>query len=203
MKKLFIPAKSLIDIDKVLKKFKEKGKIGVITTIQFLDQVKKLKKFVFGGQILGCNIKNAEKINKKVNAFLYIGSGKFHPLLVAAKLKKPVYIANPLTNEISRVSKEEIENFKKRKKGAVLRFLNSKKFGILVSTKPGQNNLKNAVNLEKRLKNSFIFITNEIRQEYLDNFPDIECWINTACPRIILPKMINYEDVIPNLKKII
>ena len=79
MKILHIHAKSKENINTVLKKFKIKGKIGTITTIQYLDQVKKLKNFIFGGQILGCNIKNAEKINKKVDSFLYIGSGIFHP----------------------------------------------------------------------------------------------------------------------------
>ena len=202
MKTLFIPAKSNVDITNVLKKFKVKEKIGTITTIQFLDQVKKLKNFVFGGQILGCNIKNAEKINNKVNSFLYIGSGKFHPLLVAYKLKKPVYIANPLTNEISQITNEDIKEYEKRRKGSILRFLTSNKFGIIVSTKSGQNNLNEAIGLQKKLKNSFIFITDEIREEYLENFPDIECWINTACPRISLSKMINLEDVIPNLRRI-
>ncbi len=202
MKTLFIPAKSKLKIKKVIQKFLKKYKIkniGTITTIQFLDQVKKLKNFIFCGQILGCNIKNAEKLNKKVNAFLYIGSGKFHPILVAYKLKKPVYIANPYTNKISQITQKEIKNYMKRKKGSILRFLNSEKFGIIISTKPGQYNLKKAILLQQKLKNSYIFITNNIREEFLENFPDIECWINTACPRISIKKLINYQDVIPNL----
>jgi len=200
MKILFIPAKSRISIKKVIQKFLKKYKakeIGTITTIQFLDQVKKLKEFIFGGQILGCNIKNAEKINNKVKAFLYIGSGEFHPLYVAYKLKKPVYIANPITNQISKITKKDIENYKKKLKGKVLKFLTSKKFGIIISTKPGQYNIKKALKLKKKIKNSYLFLTNEIKQEYLENFLDIDCWINTACPRIEIKNLIN---VIPNLE---
>lgn len=204
MKILFIPAKSKLSIKKVVQKFLKKHKaekIGVITTIQYLDQIKKLKNFILGGQITGCNIKNAEKIKKKVNAFLYIGSGTFHPLLVAYKLKKPVYIANPNTNKLSKITNKDIKDHIKRKKGSILKFLSSNKFGIIISTKPGQYNLKDAINLHKKLKNSYLFITDNIIEGELENFPDIECWINTACPRISFKKIIKYEDVIPNLEK--
>ena len=52
-----------------------------------------LKNSVIGGQITGCNINNALKIKNKVNSFLYIGSGIFHPIEIAIKTKKKVYIA--------------------------------------------------------------------------------------------------------------
>src|SRR3989344_2423551 len=112
MKTLFIPAKSRISIKESLKKVKINGRMGLITTIQFLDQLKLankiLKNSVIGDQILGCNIKNAEKIKDKVDFFLYIGSGRFHPIYVAQKIKKPVYILNPNTNEFSKIDESEI-----------------------------------------------------------------------------------------------
>ena len=204
MKTLFIPAKSKIDISIVLKKVKIKGKLGLITTAQFLQQLPKAKKVlknsIIAGQILGCNVSAAEKIKNKVNAFLYIGSGKFHPIQAAIKTNKPVYIANPNTNEFSKISKEEIERKKREQKGKLLRFLSSEKLGILVSTKPGQNNLKKALSLQKKLKKeSFIFMFNTLNIEELENFRDIDCWINTACPRIEGKKIINM-DVVPNFK---
>ncbi len=197
MKTLFIPAKSKTDINKVLKKVKIKGKVGLITTIQFLDQVKQLKNnnYIFGGQILGCNIKNAEKIKNKVNSFLFIGSGKFHPINVARKLKKDVYIANPVTNEFSKINKSEIEDYERRLKGKLLRFYNSTSYGILVSTKPGQNHLKKALELNKKLKNSYIFLFDNLDQNEFENFRDIDCWINTACSRIEGKNIINLEDL--------
>jgi len=202
MKTLFIPAKSKVDISVVLKKVKIKGKIGLITTAQFLNQLPKAKKIIknsiIAGQILGCNVSTAEKIKNKVNSFLYIGSGKFHPIQAAIKTNKQVYIANPNTNEFSRISKEEIEKKKREQKGKLLKFLASKKLGILVSTKPGQNNLKKALSLQKKLKKeSFIFIFNTLNTEELENFPDIDCWINTACPRIEGKKIVNI-GVVPN-----
>lgn len=194
MKTLFIPAKSKTSILPVLKKVKLKGKTGTITTIQYLDQVKKLKGYIFGGQILGCNIKNAKKL--KVDQYLFIGSGKFHPIYVALKLKKPVYIANPETNEFSKISDTEIQKLEKQLKGKLIKFHSAKKLGIIVSTKPGQNNIKQAIKLKHTLKKpSFIFITDNLNLDELENFPDIDCWINTACPRIQGKSIINYEDL--------
>ncbi len=205
MKTLFIPAKSKIDISKVLKKVKIKGKIGLVTTAQFLHQLPKAKKVlkssIIAGQILGCNASVAEKIKNKVDVFLYIGSGKFHPIEVAIKTNKPVYIANPNTNEFSRISEEEIKKKKRNQKGKLLKFLASEKIGILVSTKPFQYNLKKALILKKKLKkDSFIFLFNTLNIEELENFPDIGCWVNTACPRIEGKNIINVENVVPNLK---
>ncbi len=197
MKKIFIPAKSKKNIGEVLKKVKIKGKVGLITTIQFLDQVKNLKNknFIFGGQILGCNIKNAEKIKNKINSFLYIGSGKFHPINIAIKLKKSVYIANPLTNEFSKIKESEIKDYEKKLKGKLSKFYAAKKYGIMVSTKKGQYNIKKALELNKKLKNSYIFLFDNLDQNEFENFSEIDIWINTACSRIEGKNIINLEDL--------
>ena len=162
MKTLFIPAKSRISIKESLKKVKINGRMGLITTIQFLDQLKLankiLKNSVIGDQILGCNIKNAEKIKDKVDFFLYIGSGRFHPIYVAQKIKKPVYILNPNTNEFSKIDESEIIDYERKLKGKLSKFYSARSYGILVSTKPGQYQMKKAELLRKKLKNSFIFI---------------------------------------------
>ena len=67
-----------------------------------------------------------------------------------------------------------------------MKFLSSKNIGILVSIKPGQYNLKKAFALKKKLrdKKCYIFLSDNIGAEQLENFPFIECWVNTACPRI-------------------
>jgi len=199
MKVLFIPAKSVIDITESLKKVNISGRIGLITTIQFLDQLKKanklLKDSVIGGQILGCNIKNAEKIKNKIDSFLYIGSGRFHPVIVAQKLKKPVYIINPNTNEFSKIDESEVIDYEKKLKEKLSKFYSAKTFGILVSTKPGQYELKKAEELRNKLKNSYIFICNTINENEFENFRDIDIWINTACNRIEGKNIINLEDV--------
>ncbi|MBU0929690.1 MAG: 2-(3-amino-3-carboxypropyl)histidine synthase subunit [Nanoarchaeota archaeon] len=199
MKTLFIPARSIIDIEKSLKKVSIKGKIGLITTIQFFNQLDKASKLiensVIGGQVLGCNVKNAEKIKDKVDSFLYIGSGRFHPIQIAKKLKKPVYILNPNTDEFSKIEESEIQDYEKRLKGKLSKFFAAKSYGILVSTKNGQYNLKKAELLRKKLKNSYIFICNNINENEFENFRNIDIWINTACTRIEGKNIINLEDL--------
>jgi 2-(3-amino-3-carboxypropyl)histidine synthase len=199
MRTLFIPVKGKVDLEK-LKGLKIKGKIGLVATIQYLEYLKEIKKIlkssIIGGQVLGCNVDSALKIKDKVDSYLYIGSGEFHPIGIALGTGKKVYVFNPNTDSFSEVDEKEIEKYKKRRKGAYLRFLNAKKIGILVSTKLGQYNLDSALKLKKKLKKeSYIFIGDMIRTEDLENFPEIGCWINTACPRIEGRKIINYKDL--------
>lgn len=217
MKTLFIHAKSNVDINPVLKKLKFKGKLGVLTTIQFLDQINLFKKklnqkekenFIIGGQILGCNVNNALKIKDEVDAFLFIGSGDFHPLGALHKMGKPVYVANPYTNEIKLLDKKEFDDYEKRKKGMISKFLMAKKVGILVSIKPGQYHprkyldLRNKIEFIKKLKDkikdkeSYIFIGDNFDLNELENFRDIDIWVNTACPRIENKNLINMEEVL-------
>ncbi|MEK6937037.1 MAG: diphthamide synthesis protein [Nanoarchaeota archaeon] len=211
MKTLFIYAKTDVDIEPVLKKIEFKGKLGVITSVQFINQVKsyceKDKKFIFGGQVLGCNVNNALKINDKVDGFLFIGSGDFHPLGALHKIGKPVYVANPYTNEVKVLGRKEFEDYEKRRNGLLKKYLMAKKVGILVSIKPGQFHPRQYLDLRQKIefitnlrnkmkdKESFIFIGDNFDLNELENFRDVEVWVNTACPRIEFKNLLNMEEV--------
>ena len=199
MRKLFIEAKykGKIIIDKKdIAKLPEK--IGLATTVQFIDHLndikKQLKRKVFTAkarqkykaQILGCDVSCAEKIKSKVDAFLYIGTGYFHPIALGL-LEKDVYILSPSKGSITKLDKKLIENYKKRKKGAILKFLSAKDVGIIISTKPGQKYpVAKLKFLEKKYpsKKFYLFITEHVDINQLENFPFIEAWVNTACPRL-------------------
>jgi 2-(3-amino-3-carboxypropyl)histidine synthase len=221
MKTLFIEAKYKRRIKlnkKIIKKLPEN--IGLVTTLQFVDQLKDIKKILddnnkksfigkgkqkYSGQILGCDYSSALKIKNKVNAFFYIGSGEFHPLGLALKTKKQIYYFNPLNNNFYKINKNDIIGHEKRLKGSYIKFLHSEIIGILVSIKPGQNKLYDVFELKKKLekqrKKVYIFIFNTLNFNELENFPFIECWVNTACPRIyddkdkIKKPLINIEDI--------
>ena len=204
METLFIPVKyagkadlSKINADKLPKK------IGIVTTAQFLDNIKdiinylkKNDKEVFIdkdkqrnlGQILGCDISAAAKIQDKINAFLYVGSGEFHPLGVALQTKKEVFTFNPVSGVFSKLDEKEIEDYKKIRKVRCVRFLHADNIGILVSTKPGQNSYKKALEIKEKLeeegKKCFIFVFDTLDANEMKNFPFVDFWVNTACPRI-------------------
>jgi len=195
-------------------------KVGLVTTVQFIGQIKEVKSqlekegkkvflgrgkhTVYQGQVLGCDVNSALSISNKVDAFLYIGSGLFHPIAISLKTKKDVFTFNPLTNKFSKVDKKEAEKINKKKKGALIKFLSSKEIGVIVTTKPGQEQLKKAFELKNKFKDkNFYFLTfNTINFNQLENFPFIECFVNTACPRIALDDSVNISKSIINLKDI-
>ncbi len=211
MKHLFVPATSSItfSFNKIKPNLLPKA-IALISTVQFLPTLPKLKQqlekqgkqvIIKGnGQILGCNTFNATSIQDKVQAFLYIGSGKFHPLAIATSLKKPkpIFIYNPNTGEFSRLEDNEIIKVLARKKTAKIKFLSARVCGILVSTKPGQERLKQAeklkIKLEKQGKKCYIFLFSDLDINQLENFPQIEAWINSACPGISLEHPFIWVD---------
>ena len=57
----------------------------------------------------------------------------------------------------------------------------------MVSLKPGQNNFKKAAEWKLKLKgkNCYIFAFDTLDFNQIENFPFIECWVNTACNRIL------------------
>jgi 2-(3-amino-3-carboxypropyl)histidine synthase len=63
-------------------------------------------------------------------------------------------------------------------------------FGILVGLKPGQMHLQRAIEIKDKLqnkeKNAIVFALKEITPEALMQFPKIDAYVNTACPRVVL-----------------
>ncbi|MBI2647214.1 diphthamide synthesis protein [Candidatus Woesearchaeota archaeon] len=178
------------------------NKIGLVTTIQFLDFVDEVSNYLeangkivfvdkirqrYDAQLLGCDAGAAEKIKDDVDAFLYLGTGKFHPLGITLSIDKDIFCYDPISAILSKIDKKEVEAYKKKKNAAISKFFASTEVGILVSIKPGQNNFKKAIELKKKLKdkNCYIFVFDTLDFSQVENFPFIECWINTACNRIL------------------
>ncbi len=203
MKVSFIDAKARFDNSRlkslIVSRFKNK-RYGLVSAVQFLPQLKEIKESlpnsIIAGQVVGCNVLNTVKLKEKVKGFVYVGSAYFYPIEIAAKTKLPVYVANPLTNKITVISRQEVEDYEKKKRGKLLKFLYSTRVGILVSTKPGQENMRLAHLIKEKLnKESFIFISNTLNPSSLEDYPDVKYWINTSCSRIENSKIINYEDI--------
>ena len=206
---IYVHASIDIDVDKlieaVLPSLREYESIGLTTTVQHAHQVEEMKKkltekgvsvLVGGGtgktpldaQILGCSYMTAINIMERVDAFLYVGGGQFHPSGIVMSTGKPVIIANPYNGEVSGIEEGDLMDLAKRRMAAVTIAKTSKRFGILVSSKPGQNNLEKAVELQKMLKEqgneALLIYMDEIRAEHINNYSEPEILVNTACPRI-------------------
>jgi len=96
-----------------------------------------------------------------------------------------------------------MQNLEKKQKASYVRFLNANKIGILISTKPGQENLKKALEFKKKqkLKKSYLFIANNIDGAEFENFPQIQSWVNTACPRLDMNSNVVNLDKISKRKQ--
>ncbi len=190
MKTLFIPAKTkdklnrkkLLDISRKLP-----INIAIAYSIQFQEIAFEAKRILSGKniinnivQVLGCS---KPKFSEFAQAILLIGSGRFHAISLALETKLPVYILN--RDSFEKISEKDIKELEKKNKVSYIRFLNADKVGILISTKPGQQNLQKALNIKNKLKNkkSYLFIGNNINADEFENF-GLNSWINTGCPRL-------------------
>lgn len=146
-------------------------------------------------QVLGCsNINNKENL-----PILLVGQGRFHAINLYLQASE-IYVFDTNTNIIAKISENEINSLKNKRKTTLLKFLNANNIGILVSTKPGQENLEIAIKLKQKLekkgKQAFIFLSNNIDTSQFENF-NIDSWVNTACQGLSYdnPNIINYTEL--------
>ena len=215
---LFLNALSNKDMSVVIEKsisYLDGQKIGIVTTAQHLHTLESVEKILKKhslvpvlaegdqrisnkGQILGCNFSAGTNIKDKIDSFLFIGSGNFHPLGLMLSSKKPVIAADPYTNNIK---KQELDNLKdtilRQRYGAIANSKNAKKFGILVGIKRGQQRIKQANEIIKMLesfnKKSITIALNQFSPEILQGFSNIDCYVSTACPRIAIDDYLQYK----------
>jgi 2-(3-amino-3-carboxypropyl)histidine synthase len=208
---IYVHASIDIDVDKLveaaLPSLRPYSSIGLATTVQHAHQVKEIVeklreaglqvrtgkgtgKTPLDAQILGCSYMTAINIKDDVEAYLYIGGGRFHPIGIVMSTGKPVVMANPYDGQVSSITEDDLMDVAKRRMAAVTIAKNSQRFGVIVSSKPGQNNLDKAVELQRMLreqgKEAILIYMDEIRPEHVNNYSEPEILVNTACPRIAI-----------------
>jgi 2-(3-amino-3-carboxypropyl)histidine synthase len=166
-------------------------------------------------QILGCDAYHDAfdtDVFAHAHSLLYIGDGLFHPkaLLLAQiyhKSIKPVIIYDPISKKTTVISKENIQQQIDQMRVNLKKYINAKTVGILVTVKPGQQYLENAKKLKEQLhkqgKKAYIFIDDDIQLFLLENYPFIDCWVNTACPRIGLDDHVTIRQPLINIREAI
>jgi len=185
MKFLFIEAKydGIIKVPKsVIEKLPQT--IGLFFTVQFIDSLESIKKDI---EKTGRTVKLLKgKKFDGVDAFLYVGDGLFHPKALVLGNEQHVHIWNPVDKKYSVVTKSLMEKEVKRQKAAYSSFLMKENIGVLVSTKSGQSYLQQALKLKEKYpeKNFYYIAFDTIEFDKLEDFPFVDVWVNTACPRI-------------------
>ena len=218
---MFINAKAEMSVKKVIEKAIpsiDVKQIGLVTTAQHGDFLKEAKKILesngfdvsigygfsrvnFEGQVLGCNFSAATSIKDDVDAFLFIGSGDFHPLGLMLSTDRPVISCDPYTNKVRYKELDDLKDIVLRQRyGAITRSKDAKSFGILIGTKKGQQRMDLALKikeqLEKKGKKSYFIALNHFIPSNIETFRKIDCFVSVACPRIAIDDYMQYKTPI-------
>ncbi len=203
----YLPYREDREIMKVLKnhysEIGEDEKIGLVGVTQYMDRAEEAREFleqkgyevVEGktglrttevGQVLGCDAGAAHNIAEKVDAFVFLGSGHFHPSQVSETGKK-VYVVDPYEEHIWVEPANSLDDEKRAEYARVMKHKDKKKWGIVTSSKKGQNYMQ-AVKiakekLEKHGKDVYIFVEDRIFESDYKGY-GIDIYVNCACPRM-------------------
>lgn len=206
---IYVEARATVTVDVAIEKaiplLSKYDKIGLATSVQHLQALNQAREILiragktviigdsgqlsYAGQVSGCNYSNVKSIVEEVEAFLFIGGGLFHALGIALSTSKPTFIADPYDNRVFLVN-DEAKKILKKRYACIEEAQSAKNFGIIVGLKPGQKHFDEALKIkalaEKIGKAAYILAAKEVTPEALLEFPSIDAYVNTACPRISL-----------------
>jgi 2-(3-amino-3-carboxypropyl)histidine synthase len=210
---LFVEVRADPDIEAHIRKISEKlpKRVGLLATVQYIGLIPKAKKILeetgkevfvgkgdarifHPGQVLGCNFSSALSVNDKVDAFLYLGEGDFHPIAAAFGVKKTMTVLDPLTGEVRSV--DEARDRMLRKRFAVIESAKAaESFLVIVCTKTGQDRSAIAELIIERIKahgkKAYRLAVGEIGPDALLPYK-VDAYISTACPRIAMDDSARY-----------
>jgi len=206
---VYIEAKARISVKEAVEKatpyLKHWKKIGLITTVQHVhklnearDALLKAQKIVaigdagrmkYAGQVTGCDYTNANAISRDVEAFLFVGGGRFHALGATLATGKPTVVADPYEGRAYTIE-DEARRVLRQRWASIHEAEKAEAFGVLIGLKAGQRNLAEAMKIKRMLEDYdrkvILLALREITPEALVQFPNIEAFVNTACPRVSL-----------------
>ena len=209
-KVVYVEAKMVADVREAVEKaigLLSATRVGVVTTVQHVHKMEDIVNVLeereieavvrpgggrtrYPGQVLGCNYEAARYAD--VEEYLFVGTGKFHPLGVALATEKGVVAADPVTGNVSVI---DTLPMLKRRYGAIARAGDAKQIAVLVSKKPGQKRLdlarKMAALGEEHGKEMVLVYLDRVVPDVLVNL-GVDAAVCTACPRIALDDQARY-----------
>jgi 2-(3-amino-3-carboxypropyl)histidine synthase len=179
-------------------------RLGVVASVQHLDLVAPFtaalarqgydvrigrgdRRLAYAAQALGCNYTGAEEVAGDVDAYLFLGTGAFHPIGLAFAVDRPVYALDPLRGALE--PPIDRAALVARRQLLVAGARDARRWGILVSTFRGQHRLAAARSLEERARgrgrDAEILVFDRLDPRDLEGRA-FDAYVNTACPRIAL-----------------
>ena len=206
---IYIEARTAVSLKPAVRKaldlLKPWKNVGLVTTIQHIDMLGEARKTLLdagksveigdagrlkhAGQVMGCDYSNATAVAKEVDAFLFVGGGRFHALGVGLATSKPTIAADPYEQQAFSVD-VEVKRIVKQRWASVNEAEKARSFGVLIGLKSGQKRIDEALKvkekLEKKGEKVTLLTVHEVTPEALIQFPSLDAFVNTACPRIAL-----------------
>ncbi len=179
-------------------------RLGLVASVQHLDLVPPLvaalerggrtvrtgrgdRRLAYAAQALGCNYTGAESLAGEVDAFLFLGTGRFHPIGLAFAVDRPVWSLDPLQGRLD--PPIDRASLVRQRQLTVAAVRDARRWGILVSSFAGQNRMATALALQERAqargRDAELFVFDRLDPRDLEGRA-IDAYVNTACPRIAL-----------------
>jgi 2-(3-amino-3-carboxypropyl)histidine synthase len=207
-------------ITKALPLLESWNKIGLVTTVQHVHKLEETKNLLesagktvfvgdagcvkYAGQILGCDFSNARSVSENVEAYIFLGGGRFHAIGVTLATEKPTIIADPY-EQLAYPIQEQVRRIIMKRWGNISETKEANSFGVLISLKNGQMKLKEAKDIKEKLEKHGLTATllalREITPDTLMQFPGIDAFVNTACPRLSLDDAPHYNKPILSINE--
>ena len=195
-----------IDVEHLLatieRNFKSGSTIAMVGTIQFnatlhgtstqlkqagynvvVPQIMPLSK----GEILGCTSPRLTK-EQNVDLILYLGDGRFH--LESAMIHNPsipAYRYDPYSRRLTHETYDHDQLLTDRS-NALTQARTARKWGLILGSLGRQGNPHTMTLIENHLREKGIpwvnLLLSEIFPGKLAMMPDVECWVQVACPRL-------------------
>jgi len=221
---IYVEARAKTDVEEAVEKaiphLKEWKRIGLVTTVQHVHRLNEAKERLlragkrvmvgdaglmkYAGQVIGCDFSNAKSISKDVEALLFVGGGRFHAIGVALATGKPTIIADPYEKRAFPIG-DKAKIILKQRWASICAAKEAERLAVLIGLKIGQKRLIEAVELKEKLekigKEVTLLSIREITPEVLMQFPDIDAFINTACPRVSLDDGKNFLKPVVTLNE--
>jgi 2-(3-amino-3-carboxypropyl)histidine synthase len=139
------------------------------------------------GEILGCTSPRLSD-GAEVDLILYLGDGRFHlESIMIHNPSIPAYRYDPYSRKLTHetYNHEEMQDMRRQ---AIRTAKSSKKWGLILGALGRQGNPHTMALIEKNLTEKGIpwvnLLLSEIFPGKLAMMPDVECWVQVACPRL-------------------
>ncbi len=181
----------------------ESRRIGLVTTIQHVHLIDAMVAYLsehgieaatapgdgrtpFRGQVLGCNFAAARATG--ADEIFFVGTGIFHPTGVQLATRARVVALDPLTGEVRVVDASRLV---RRRAAVMAKAGDATSFGIIVSTKSGQQRMDIARRLVALSDRAFLVTMQEVSPAGMLDL-GFGAYVNTACPRLAYDDQIRF-----------